>query len=55
MLIALVVGIPLGMLAAARRNSWVDGLVVTVASLGVAVPNIWLAMVLIALFALELN
>ncbi|WP_082754897.1 ABC transporter permease [Variovorax sp. PAMC 28711] len=55
LLIALVVGIPLGMLAAAKRNSWIDGFVMTIASLGVAVPNFWLAMVLIALFALELN
>ncbi len=53
--IALVVGIPLGMLAAAKRNSWIDGFVMTIASLGVAVPNFWLAMVLIAFFALDLN
>ena len=55
LLIALVVGVPLGMLAAARRNTWVDGFVMTIASLGVAVPSFWLAMVLIAFFALQLN
>ena len=55
LLIALVVGIPLGMLAAAKRNTAVDGFVMTIASLGVAVPNFWLAMVLIAFFALQLN
>ncbi|CAN5675231.1 ABC transporter permease [soil metagenome] len=55
LLIALVVGIPLGMLAAAKRGTKVDGFVMTLASLGVAVPNFWLAMVLIAFFALKLN
>ncbi len=55
LLIALMIGIPLGMLAAAKRNSWIDGFVMTIASLGVAVPNFWLAMVLIAFFALQLN
>jgi peptide/nickel transport system permease protein len=53
--VALAVGIPLGILAAAKRGSVVDALVMTVASLGVAVPNFWLAMILIAFFALELN
>ena len=55
LLIALAVGIPLGMLAAAYRGGRVDGLVMTIASLGVAVPNFWLAMVLIAFFALQLG
>lgn len=55
LLIALLVGIPLGMLAAARRGSRIDGFVMTLASLGVAVPNFWLAMVLIAFFSLRLN
>lgn len=55
LLIALTVGIPLGMLAAAKRGSKIDGFVMTIASLGVAVPNFWLAMVLIAFFALNLG
>lgn len=55
LVISVAVGVPLGMLAAARRGRWVDGLVMTIASLGVAVPNFWLAMVLIVGFALTLN
>lgn len=55
LVIALAVGVPLGMLAAAYRGGKVDGLVMTIASLGVAVPNFWLAMVLIAFFALQLG
>lgn len=53
--IAMMVGIPLGILAASRPGSWVDNLVMSVASLGVAIPNFWLAMLLVAWFALSLG
>ncbi len=55
MLISLVVGVPLGILAASRPRSWVDSGVMTLASVGVAIPNFWLAMILVAVFALQLN
>jgi peptide/nickel transport system permease protein len=53
--VALLLGVPLGIVAAARRGRLVDSAVMTVASLGVAVPNFWLAMLLIAFFALKLD
>lgn len=52
---ALVIGIPLGIAAASRPGSWLDGTVMAVASLGVAVPNFWLGMLLVAFFALQLG
>jgi peptide/nickel transport system permease protein len=52
---ALIVGIPLGIAAASRPGSSTDGFVMTVASLGVAIPNFWLGMLLVAFFALDLN
>ncbi|MGB3866896.1 MAG: ABC transporter permease [Xanthobacteraceae bacterium] len=55
MLLALVIGIPLGIAAASRPGSWTDGFVMSVASLGVAIPNFWLGMLLVAFFALDLN
>lgn len=55
MVIALVIGIPLGVAAAGGEGSWLDGAVMAVASLGIAVPNFWLGMLLVALFALDLN
>jgi peptide/nickel transport system permease protein len=55
MVMALIVGIPLGIAAANRQGSWVDNFVMTVASLGVAIPNFWLGMLLVAFFALSLN
>ncbi len=52
--IALLVGVPLGILAASRPDGWVDRIVTAVASLGIAVPNFWLAMILVSWLALGL-
>jgi peptide/nickel transport system permease protein len=51
--IALLVGVPLGILAASRPDSLVDRAVTAIASLGIAVPNFWLAMILVSWLALE--
>lgn len=53
MLIAALVGIPLGMLAASRPDGLRDRVVTGFASLGVAVPNFWLAMILVSILALD--
>ena len=50
--LALVVSIPLGILSALRRNSFLDYVTSTGSALGIATPNFWLALVLIVLFAL---
>ena len=55
MTVALGLGIPLGLLAASRPDGLRDRVVTSVASLGVAVPNFWLAMILVAGLALELG
>lgn len=53
MTVALGLGIPLGMLAASRPDGLRDRVVTSVASLGIAVPNFWLAMILVAWLALH--
>ncbi len=45
------VGLPLGMWAAARRGGFVDRAVLFFTQLGIAVPNFWLAMLLVLVFA----
>lgn len=55
MLVALLIGVPLGIIAAIRQNSWVDSASMTVALLGVAMPSFWLGLLLIWLFAVRLN
>ena len=50
-----LVAIPLGVLAAVFRNSWVDYLTSGLALLGQAAPNFWLGFMLILLFAVQLR
>jgi peptide/nickel transport system permease protein len=53
MVIALLVGVPLGIFAASRQGTVADSMVMGVASVGVAVPNFWLGMLLVSYFALQ--
>jgi peptide/nickel transport system permease protein len=55
LLIAASVGISLGVLAAIRVGSRVDTVVTSVASLGVALPSFWLAILLVATFSLGMH
>ncbi|BAS27978.1 ABC transporter permease [Limnochorda pilosa] len=50
LLLAVAAGIPLGVISAARRNSWVDHLNRTVSVAGVSVPLFWLGVVVLVLF-----
>ena len=51
-LLSMAVGIPLGVLAAIKRGTWIDGALMVVALVGVSVPNFWFAYVLILIFGL---
>jgi len=53
--LALLVGVPCGVIAAFRRNSIVDYLVMLGASLGQSVAGFWLGLVLIMLLSVQLG
>ncbi len=55
MVIALAIALPLGVLAALRANGPVDRLSTGLALLGVSIPNFWLGILLIQLFAVRLD
>ncbi|MFP1722773.1 ABC transporter permease [Lonsdalea quercina] len=55
LLLALVVAIPLGVLAAVFRDTWVDRGAMFIAVIGQAMPNFWFALILILLFAVGLK
>jgi peptide/nickel transport system permease protein len=55
MAFTLVVGLPLAIVAAVRRNSWIDNLATLISFLGLAIPAFWLGIILIILFAVELR
>ncbi len=54
-LIAVVLSIPLGIIAAVKQNTWVDGLSMFIALLGVSIPVFWLGLMLQLLFSLRLG
>jgi ABC-type dipeptide/oligopeptide/nickel transport system permease component len=51
MVVIFALGIPLGMLAAMRRNSWLDTGITSVSVAGMAIPNFWLALISIYIFS----
>lgn len=53
--IAVALGVTLGVLAAVRKRTWVDGAAIAVALLGVSVPVFWSGFLLMIVFALELG
>jgi glutathione transport system permease protein len=55
LLLAVSVAIPLGVLAAVYRDTWIDRLALMVAVVGQAMPNFWFALTLILVFAVGLH
>lgn len=53
MLVALLISIPFGVIAAVRRNTIADYLISVFAMIGVSAPTFWVGTMLILLFALE--
>jgi ABC-type dipeptide/oligopeptide/nickel transport system permease component len=53
--VALALGVPLGVIAALRRSSWIDRLAMGAAVAGVAVPVFWSGLVLIWIFSVWLG
>jgi peptide/nickel transport system permease protein len=51
----LVIGVPLGVLAAFKRGKWVDGAIRVFGVVGHAVPPFWLGLILIIVFAVQLR
>jgi len=55
MLIAVLVGVPVGIASAARRNTWLDSVSMIGSLIGVSMPIFWLGLMEIMLFAVFLQ
>jgi peptide/nickel transport system permease protein len=55
LLLALLIAVPLGVLAAVKANTWVDRLALVFSVAGQATPGFWLALLLILVFAVQLR
>jgi len=53
--VAVVIGVPLGMLAAIRQNTWTDAAAMSVSYLGASMPVYFLGLVLILFFSFDLR
>ena len=51
-IVAVIVGIPAGVLCAVRRGTWLDNLITTLSNIGITIPVFWLGIILIYVFAL---
>jgi peptide/nickel transport system permease protein len=55
MLVAVTLALPLGVIAAVRRGTWVDQSAMALALAGISVPGFWLGPLLALIFAVELG
>lgn len=55
MIVALLIGIPLGIISAIRQYSIIDGISTIFGMLGIAMPSFWLALMMILIFSLRLG
>lgn len=55
LLFSILIGLPAGIIAALRRNSWIDRLTMVTSLGGVSIPSFWLGILLILAFAVRLR
>jgi peptide/nickel transport system permease protein len=53
LVVALLLAIPIGVVAALKRNSWIDHLTTILSTLGQSIPAFWLGLMLIIVFAVQ--
>ena len=54
-LVAILIGVPIGILSAKKQYTWVDNIATVLGLVGVAMPNFWLGLLLVMLFSLTLG
>ena len=54
-IISIIVGIPMGVIAAVRRGTWLDNVLTSLGNLGITIPVFWLGILLIYGFGLKLD
>ncbi|MGH2627168.1 MAG: ABC transporter permease, partial [Anaerolineales bacterium] len=55
LLVGLLIGVPMGILAALRQNTVLDSASIVAATMGVSIPSFWLGILLIYLLAVQLR
>lgn len=55
LIIMILISIPLGVIAAIYKNSWIDYLIRVFTFLGVSIPNFWIGLILLSFFGVKLR
>ena len=55
LVLTLLIGLASGIVAALRQNTWIDQLAMVLAMLGISLPNFYLGLLMIILFAVDLH
>jgi len=55
LLVAILIGVPSGFIAAVRRNSLVDRMLMGLSLLGICIPSFWLGILLVLVFSVTLR
>jgi peptide/nickel transport system permease protein len=55
LLLAILISVPLGIVAALKRNRWPDHLIMGASTVSIAIPNFWLGILMLLAFALWLG
>ena len=55
LVLSFVIAVPIGVISAVKRYTWVDYLLSTLALVGISVPIFWAALLLLQIFAIQLG
>ncbi len=55
LVIALLIGIPMGVLSAVRKGTWIDYVASTISLSGLSIPNFWLGIIMILFISVNLR
>lgn len=54
-LVAMLIGVPIGILSAKKQYTWIDNVTTVLGLIGVAMPNFWFGLLLVMLFSVTLG
>lgn len=55
LILAIIMALPLGIFAALNKDTWIDNISMSIAILGISMPNFWMGPVLILIFSIALG
>lgn len=55
LVLAILISVPLGIIAALKRNRWPDHVIMGASTVSIAIPNFWLGILMLLVFALWLD